>query len=737
MSDPHAQELKKIKTAERQQIRAAAATLRAMARRTTPVMIGPLPSGIDDFNGVTLPWTFDAARRDDSITALRGLADRAAFQKRYSDPAIFSRLRPIAAPAALLYEALERARCESCGTADFPGAGNNVQALLLKDATENPGTGDQHGALCFYFAARQVMAGYAPPPYYSEAVDSLRAAMTARGDALENLPALMRDQEAYARYTHTVIQSLQGTPVQLPLPSAQSTVAHPAPGNIPEKDTGSIAPESTALRQSAQWYKRFIRPLNFYARDHEFYRRHAAGPLSSRDIIEIEYGGTMPKGWDIVDRPYQNKPVEITTTLTNKHSNLLQKARTSLLTLGYVDIGKNKKPDISKNDGNTPPPLTLNKIMLSPIGQGATLHALSSLTMTIAPLVAALNPVGIIKTVPLLALWMITSLRNQPLTRLLSIPFSPAMDTVGHENIHVLQVRDPHETRTGYNILKKSFREAAFNKRWDSGIIGKTAIIAEMSVSYMMAPYFRADYEIQARMNTLLTHNYQSWGRMPRTKHELWAALIGAGLRAPAIIHRELAQSTEDTSVFYKPGLRATFSRAAAQALAPHIAEMNTAYWGLYRKDLKEEYWRNTLPYIYGHLTELCGDPDGLRRMGYSGPVLPDQGPVPFDAEDRKKFWAQCAAGPYEEFEIIHTKRIEALRGYYFEDTPGEKPLSAWTLEELNAASKDQNPADDVRFALLEGRETPAVKELRRAASPDATFIDARTPRYRPAPQPV
>lgn len=288
-----------------------------------------------------------------------------------------------------------------------------------------------------------------------------------------------------------------------------------------------------------------------------------------------------------------------------------------------------------------------------------------------------------------------------------------------------------------YNILKNNFKDAAFSKRWDSGIIAKTAILVEMSTSYMMASYFRSDYEIQARMNTLLTHNYQSWGRMPRTKHELWTALIGAGLRAPAVIRRELAQSTEDTSTFYKPGLRATFARAASQTLVPHIAEMNTAYWGLYRKDLKEEYWRNTLPYIYGHLTELCGDPDGLRRMGYSGPVLPNQGPVPFAAADRKNFWTRCAAGPYEEFEIIDAKRIEALRGYYFEDTPGAKPLSAWTIEDLNAASKDKDPASNVRFSLIEGRETPAARELRRAASPDATFIDARTARYRPAAQPV
>lgn len=452
MSPIDKQEQKKRAAEEARQMRAAAATLRAIARRSTPVMISTQPPAVDDFdkapfNGVTLRWTFDAEHRDESITALRGLADRAAFQKRYSNRAIFMRLRPVNAPdAAQFYEAMERARCESCGTADFPGAGNNVQALLLHEfANGNTGTQEQMHALCFYFAARQVMTGHEPPASYTVAVGALREALATRGDTLENLPALMRDQEAYAHYTHTMIQSLQATPLRVSLPAVKTATTSPEPDHVLKKAPSRLSPDDAATNQ---WYKRFIRPLNLYARDREFYRRHAAGPLSSRAIIEIEYGGAMPKGWDIVDRPYQNKPIEITTTLTNKHGNLFKKAWTSLLTLGYVDIGKNRKPDISKNDDNTPPPLTLNKILLSPVGQGAALYSLSSLTMKIAPLAAALNPVGIIKTVPLLALWMITSLRNQPLTRLLSIPLSPAMDTVGHENIHVLQVRDPHETRT-------------------------------------------------------------------------------------------------------------------------------------------------------------------------------------------------------------------------------------------------------------------------------------------------
>ncbi|MBU0800433.1 MAG: hypothetical protein KKA05_05450, partial [Alphaproteobacteria bacterium] len=267
---------------------------------------------------------------------------------------------------------------------------------------------------------------------------------------------------------------------------------------------------------------------------------------------------------------------------------------------------------------------------------------------------------------PLLFLMALTSLRNQPLTQIFTLPFRPAMDTIGHENIHVLQERDPYETRTGYNMFRNAFKKSA-DRVIETSALHKNIRGANNLLSFGLAGYFRNDYEIQARLNTLLTHNYARWGVLPQTKHQLWAALIDAGLRAPAEIHAELKNSNEELSPFYKPDLTSTFNRAAKQITTVHVAELNTAYWGLISADLKKDYWHNTLPYIYGHLAELCGDQAGLARMGYTGPVHKECGALPADPAQRKIFWDRLTG-----------KHSDTIKKHYAElETVEENGLSA------------------------------------------------------------
>lgn len=424
-------------------------------------------------------------------------------------------------------------------------------------------------------------------------------------------------------------------------------------------------------------FRKYFRPINFYARDRAFYARHAAGPLSSRDIMEIEYGSFPPKGWTVKDKPHQHDPVEIFTPVTDKKNGIIGKLISSVLTLGYVHASPIRHINIVDSQPakkhKTENGLALNKLIFSPIGQAGVAYLAAMLTMRFAPIIATMNPVTILANAPLIVLiGALTSLRNQPLTQLFTLPFRPAMDTIGHENIHVLQNRDPFETRTGYNIFRNSFRARALKNISEQGGFSKLRYLFNSTMSIGTVGYFMHDYEIQARMNTLLTHNYKRWGRLPETKHELWAALIDAGLRAPRAIHDALVQSPEDVSDFYKPSLTTTFNRAAKQLVAPHIAEMNTAYWALQNAANKDDYWQRTLPYIYGHLTELCGDERGLLKMGFSGPVLDESGPVPVAAWERENFWATLKD---DLIDAQNIKLVEAQRGLWFTDSTDDDEL--------------------------------------------------------------
>jgi hypothetical protein len=463
------------------------------------------------------------------------------------------------------------------------------------------------------------------------------------------------------------------------------------------------------------WIRRYFRPLNLYARDREFYRRHGAGPVSSRDIVAIEYGTFPPKGWTVKDKPYQNRPVDIVTPLTDKENGPIKGLIYSVLTLGYVHSGKNRK-DISDGPEEKKPQIALNKLIFSPVGQGGMLYIAKGMVTTLAAAAATLNPLTVLGKMPLLAyMCILTSLRNQPLTQILTLPFRPAMDTIGHENVHVLQTRDPYETRTGYNIFRNSFKERALEKIEASHVGNKARNFMNNAFSFSLASYFMNDYEIQARMNTLLTHGYQRWGRMPETKHELWAALLDAGLRAPRSIHEELRNSTEDVSDFYKPGLTSSFNRAAKQMLAPHIAELNTGYWSLVLKDSKTDYWQRTLPYLYGHLAELCGDERGLLKMGYTGPVLDKAGPVPADPQLRETSWN--SSKDYA-FEMEEAKVTEAKRGLWFADDG--------VVDHRRRFNREGRPQG--RFADVDYYDDEGVITALRARHPaDARVINTRT----------
>ena len=174
--------------------RAAAATIRALGRDRMNVTFGAAVYGtgphfggaqITAHKGQTtahLHWAFQDTVSN-AIT-LRGQADSAGFHRRYSDPAISARHRPADPAAAALFDMMERARYESAGGRDFPGAGLNIQDHMQQACANtqiNPALpfGKAATAQILYFMGRQIMGGHAPPPASSPPSNACRACCAA------------------------------------------------------------------------------------------------------------------------------------------------------------------------------------------------------------------------------------------------------------------------------------------------------------------------------------------------------------------------------------------------------------------------------------------------------------------------------------------------------------------------------------------------------------------------------
>ena len=70
----------------------------------------------------------------DEILIARGTADSYALRNRHSSSNTFQKYLPKGELAAKIYESMERARCDSIGIADMPGAASNINARNDNDA---------------------------------------------------------------------------------------------------------------------------------------------------------------------------------------------------------------------------------------------------------------------------------------------------------------------------------------------------------------------------------------------------------------------------------------------------------------------------------------------------------------------------------------------------------------------------------------------------------------------------
>ena len=148
------------------------------------------------------------------IAVIRGHADAAALSVACHDPKLHQALAPAGGDARAVFEAIEQARVEAIGSQRMSGVAANLTARIeqhyeksrLNEARERSEAplSDAVGLL-----VRERLTGLAPPAKARTAVDLWRSWIESRGRAaLERMPDVMFDQEAFGRLTRDLLAAL-------------------------------------------------------------------------------------------------------------------------------------------------------------------------------------------------------------------------------------------------------------------------------------------------------------------------------------------------------------------------------------------------------------------------------------------------------------------------------------------------------------------------------------------------
>ncbi len=206
--------------------RATEATARALADDATVSVVfsGSFPELIDTTLRLPAP-SKDLGAAEQAL--LRGYADTMALRLRYHDTLTHARHQPSDMNARAVYDALEDARIEALGTADYPGAASNM-TTALRHEVKKMRLGDAQSAsdipLAFALRhlARHKLTGRAIPPEAKKPVALWQKWITEKlGD--EGFTALaekLADQDGYAQAIQNVLRKFEmATTLQNPPPA--------------------------------------------------------------------------------------------------------------------------------------------------------------------------------------------------------------------------------------------------------------------------------------------------------------------------------------------------------------------------------------------------------------------------------------------------------------------------------------------------------------------------------------
>jgi cobaltochelatase CobT len=189
------------------------AATRAIARKPElNIAFSPEPMGVHG-NEVRLPLpSRELPARE--LSALRGYADSFALNFRHHDKRLHDQRLPQGQIARRVYDAVERARCESLGARRMAGVRWNLAAAHEARARDEgfDHVSERDDTLLpdvIGYLAREAFTGDAPPPAAKRMVDAFRPwfdAQVARD--LQQLSRLLADQNEFAEMVRQLIEDL-------------------------------------------------------------------------------------------------------------------------------------------------------------------------------------------------------------------------------------------------------------------------------------------------------------------------------------------------------------------------------------------------------------------------------------------------------------------------------------------------------------------------------------------------
>lgn len=149
------------------------------------------------------------------VALVRGAGDACALRLAYHEAGLHARFKPSDADAGAVFEAVEQARVEAIGTLTLKGVAQNLDANLEARCAQrglSAARSKENAPLADVLAlmVREKLTGKAPPPQAAKAVSFWRDFVESRAGAqLDLLPQALRDQQAFAQATRSLLASLE------------------------------------------------------------------------------------------------------------------------------------------------------------------------------------------------------------------------------------------------------------------------------------------------------------------------------------------------------------------------------------------------------------------------------------------------------------------------------------------------------------------------------------------------
>ncbi len=147
------------------------------------------------------------------VNRIRGQADQAAIQLRYHDDKINERARPADSSAQVLFDELERARCDCLGALTFAGIAKNLSAHLRHQYAQQtistqPESHQADLPVALGRLAREVLGPLSGPPDQREAMAAWRRALDPAMADLHAMSEHLSNQGEYARRSRVILKKL-------------------------------------------------------------------------------------------------------------------------------------------------------------------------------------------------------------------------------------------------------------------------------------------------------------------------------------------------------------------------------------------------------------------------------------------------------------------------------------------------------------------------------------------------